>query len=92
MQLEEQAGRQTRVPRLLNQFQDPVCPGPLKLVVDLCLAACQSSNTDRLGYKQVACSFHKPVLCYMSQIQGLKERLVWVMISPEPVRSDNWEI
>lgn len=62
------------------------------LVVDLCLAACQPCNTDRLGYKQVACSFHKLVLCYISQIQGLKERLVWVMISPEPVRSDNWEI
>lgn len=56
------------MPRLLNQFQDPVCPGVLKLVVDLCLAASQPCNIDRLGYKQVACSFHKLVLCLVSQI------------------------
>lgn len=44
IQLEEQAGRQTRAPRLINQFQDPFCPGVLTLVVDLCLAACQPCN------------------------------------------------
>lgn len=40
----------------------------------------------------MARSFHRLVLCEVSQIQGLKDLFVWVMISPGTVRSDNREI
>lgn len=40
----------------------------------------------------IAGSFHWLALCSMSQIQGLKDLFVCLMISPGTVRSDNTEI